>query len=445
MGISCAIDLGTSGVKVALVSADGEFLAREVQPYDVATPHRGWAETDPREWWAAIERALEALPGELLAQVTGVGLDGQMHGLAVVRGTEPVRPAILWPDGRASEMLDAWRGLPEGVRAKLANPVVAGMFGPILHWLVAREPETVAGASGVCFAKDWIRMQLTGEATQRTDFSDASASLLWDVAANDWHADIVQAFGLPRDLLPRAVLATERAGVVREGLRLPAGASVSVGCGDTAATLTAAQLEPGEALVNLGTGIQVCQTGAVPQATATPTCHTYADATGGWYSMVAPQNGGLALGRVVSLLGASWAELYDSLDAPADTSVTFDATFASERLPEPDAGGHAGWSGLGLETSRQTLLRSALEAIATRARGALEALPRRPEAIRFAGGGVRDPRMRQLLCDVTGLPGRMSTIMDATTLGAARLGFAAAGEPVSWAIPREEEWVRPRR
>lgn len=440
----CAIDLGTSSAKVALVTAAGSMERSVVAHYQVDSPHPGYAETDPAQWWEAIAAAVTDLTSEADTELVGVGLDGQMHGLVLHDQGSPVRPAILWADGRAVEQARRWRSLPEALRAPLANPIVPGMFGPILGWLAENEPDALRRASGACSAKDWAAGQLTGRYGV-TDASDASATLLWDVPGHRWHWPLVESVGLPGHLLPRVAASGAQAGATTPGLgALPADLTVSVGCGDTAATLVASQLDADEVLVNLGTGIQVCQVGGVPVADAAPSCHTYADAQGGWYSMVAPQNGGLVLGRMLGWLGATWDELYATLDATTDAAGPIFLPWAApDRLPRLRAGSQAGWVNLGLQTERADLLRAALEAVAFQIAGAIAALPRQPSAIRFAGGGNRDPRMRQLICDAAGLPGRMSTIRDATTLGAARLGFEASGVPVDWPVPREDAWTEP--
>lgn len=421
------------------------MVASRTVSYPMESPRKGWAEANPLAWLQAIDAGLV----ELLAQTTGkvvcVGLDGQMHGIVVGSGQDPLRPAMLWPDSRALDQLPRWRALPGTVRAALANPLAPGMLGPMLGWIARHEPETLTHAEYVCSPKDWIRHRLaTGDVV--TDASDASATLAWDIPQHRWHTELLEMVGVPTHLLP-PVEPSAKAVAVRGGGALGGGLPMSVGCADTAAALLATQLQPNEVLVNLGTGIQVCMGDALPTATAEPTCHTFADAIGGWYSMVAPQNGGMALGRVGTLLQADWSEIYASLETrPGDASaVRFLPWFAPDRLPRLRPGDSAGWQGLGLGTGRPELLRAALESIAFQVGHAISALPTAPTAIRFTGGGTRDPRMRQLICDVVGLPGRRSTESDATALGAAYLGFLAAGLSPEWPIPREETVIEPHR
>ena len=115
---SLGIDLGTSGVKVALVDAQGTAVAVAARPFAVRSPRPGWAETPPSHWVAAARAAV----AEVLSQcpdvrVVALGIDGQMHSVVLVRGASPVRDAILWPDSRASAELALWRAVPETVRA----------------------------------------------------------------------------------------------------------------------------------------------------------------------------------------------------------------------------------------------------------------------------------------------------------------------------------------
>ena len=96
------IDIGTSGVKAVLIDQAGAVAAQASAPLTVSRPQPLWSEQHPADWCAATDAAVLALPAELRAQVQGLGLAGQMHG-AVLLGADdqPLRPAILWNDGRA--------------------------------------------------------------------------------------------------------------------------------------------------------------------------------------------------------------------------------------------------------------------------------------------------------------------------------------------------------
>jgi xylulokinase len=177
-----------------------------------------------------------------------------------------------------------------------------------------------------------------------------------------------------------------------------------------------------------------------------PSHHTFASATGDYYAMAAPMNGGLALVRVREVVCAGWSELYGSLDSDPDEvgSVVFLPYFAAERLPRPVPSGSAGWHGLGLDSDRNTLLRSALESVAFLIRRAVATLPGSAVAeLRLVGGGTRDRRFQQLLADVLGRPVQRCRAENVTALGAARLGWAAFGHEVTGAEMELEDPVAP--
>jgi xylulokinase len=153
------IDLGTSGVKVVLLDQSGNTLARTSHGYPVTHPTTGVAESDPVHWWQATGAAVHDATrraGEVT--IAGIGVDGQMHGLVLTdeQGTA-LRPAITWADTRAAVQAERWHNLPATARPQLANPVVPGMTGPLLAWLLDHEPRTVDRAPAVLLAKDWLR------------------------------------------------------------------------------------------------------------------------------------------------------------------------------------------------------------------------------------------------------------------------------------------------
>jgi xylulokinase len=430
------IDLGTSGVKTVLYDETGVVHGPIGRTYDVSSPHEGWAEIDPTSW----ERAAQDAVAELIAsapnvEVVAVGIAGQMHGTVLVddRGSA-VRPAILWPDARAGDQLPRWRALSEELRADLANPLTAGMPGPVLGWLAEHEPGSLDRASSFVLPKDWVRSRLVASPdTATTDASDASATLLWDVRADSWASDVAAAVGVPDRLLPRVRAAADPAGEVEAEAAaawgLPARVPVSVGCADVAGTLLGLDAQPDRTVLTVGTGAQLVLPGVGPELAGTgrPRHHLYRDAGDGWYAMGAVMNGGLALGRVVELLGAGWDELYRPYDAQRRLPG-FVPFFAGERVPAPLAEGQAGWFDLDLGSTRADLLAAALEGVAFTIRRAFEAMPASDEVVDLVGGGSRSPVFRQLLADVLQRPLRRLGQRDATALGAAVLGWRTLGE-----------------
>jgi xylulokinase len=434
------IDLGTSQLKALLITADGHgvrVLGRGRAQYPVTVPGPGMAETDPADWWsaaaAAVREAHAQAPG---ARVTALALAGQMHGVVLsdAKGN-PLNPAILWLDRRAAADAAAYAALPEELTAPLGNQPSPGMAGPILRWLTRHEPQIVAEARWALQPKDWLRLRLTGEAA--TDPTDASGTLLFDLARGAWAQDLITALGLPAHILPDIREPGQVAGHLlpqaAAHLGLTPGIPVATGAADTAAALFAVSLPEDAVLLTLGTGGQwIAPAGTAPH----PAAHTNlfrAIRTPGataasLYRLAAVQNMGETINWVRTILGVSWDHTYSLAGRPwrADTPV-FLPYLTQERW---DTAATGTWAGLALGHDKDDLLRGALEGVAflLRARLAdLRAAGHDPAEVVIGGGGTRHPAWRQLLADVLGLPLRPASTTWLSATGAALVAGAATG------------------
>ena len=432
------IDLGTSGVKVLLTSPGGAVLAQAAAGYPVTVPAPGRAESDPRDWWAATRRAVQAAlagAGDPRPAVTGLAVAGQMHGIVLAddRGAA-LRPAIVWLDQRATAEAALYQELPCDYTAPLGNRPSPGMAGPLLCWLASHEPRTVRCAWWALQPKDWLRLRLCGQAA--TDPTDASGTLLFDLARDAWAAPLIDKLGLPGDKLPPIRPSAAVAGQLLPGpaaeLGLEPGAPVAVGAGDTPAALYAAGLGPDEALLNIGSGGQwVIPVRALPAAGAPAARATnlYRAVGEGYYRLAPVQNVGITLDWVRHLLGATWQELYDSAARPRRPgSPCFDPQLTPERWNPGTASG--GWTGLTLAHERDDLLRSALDGVAALLRQRLDdlrAVGHAPRQVVLGGGGAANPAWHDLLQQALGLPLRPAPGSWLTASGASRLASGAAG------------------
>ncbi|KVM53545.1 carbohydrate kinase [Burkholderia ubonensis] len=429
------IDLGTGSVKLVTLDPDGVERAVASEPYALSSPQPGWAEIAPQAWRDALVRAAARLPADERAQVAAIGFSGQMHGVVLIDAAgRAVRPALLWPDTRAARLAAAadWPDAP--------NPVAPGMAGPLLRWAAASEPAALRAARWAVQPKDWLRIALGGDVA--ADPSDACATAL---ATPDgaWDAARLDALGLPRALFAPVRASTAPCGGLAAqaaaALGLPAGVPLATGAADTAcAALGSGLVADGDALLTTGSGGQI-----VVLADRLPAArrglHRYrAAAGGGYYTMAAMQNVGLALEAVRGWLGyASWPAAYDDAFAqPASERLSFLPYLTGERSPwmNPDARG--GWLGLGLGDTRGAMMRAAFEGVAfalragldaIRAEGAEGAERRAVASLRLAGGGSVDPRWRQLLADALGASLDALDCPNAATRGAALLAGVAIG------------------
>jgi xylulokinase len=256
------IDVGTTGSKAVLIDTGGTVAAEATSEYPMSTPQPLWAEQDPNDWWtatiASIRQVLEQ-GGVQGAQVAGVGLTGQMHGLVLLdAGGDVLRPCIMWNDQRTAAQCAA---ITERVGAKkvlelTGNPVLPGFTAPKIAWVRDNEPQVYGRAAKVLLPKDYIRYRLTGEFF--SEVSDSSGTSLFDVGRRQWSDEMLAALDVPRIWLPEVtespVASAKVSAAAAEQTGLAAGAPVVGGGGDQAAQAVGTGIvEEGVVSATLGT------------------------------------------------------------------------------------------------------------------------------------------------------------------------------------------------
>jgi xylulokinase len=423
------LDVGTSSLKGLAIDEHGALLAQAERSYPFATPHPGWAEQDPELWWQAAGSVLEELDGD---HADGIGLSGQMHGLVALGADDrPLRPAILWNDGRAQrecEHIEERIGLARLLELS-GNRALAGFTAPKLLWLAEHEPDVHARIRHVLLPKDYVRLRLCGE--HATDVSDASGTLLFDVAARRWSEELAQALEVDEAWLPPALESAAQSGATA------AGVPVAAGAGDQAAGALGVGVidQRGPASIVLGTSGVVFAARQRYTSTADGSLHAFCHAVPGvWHLM------GVMLSAAGSL---SW--LHDVLDSNADydtllaeaarweagtEGLQFAPYLAGERTPYADPLARAAFTGLSLRHDRGALTRAVLEGVAFGLRDCLDLVAEAggaPPLARVSGGGSRGALWLQILAAVLELP-LERTLQDAgAAYGAALLGGVAAG------------------
>lgn len=440
------IDLGTGSVKALLMTISGTIVAETSSAYAVQSPKPGWAETDPEDWWSAVITAVKTVVAERSNQVQAIGLSGQMHGVVLADSYgQPLRPAILWADMRSSSVLNAYGAIGTALRNSLANPITAGMAGLTLLWLQQYEPDCYANARWALQPKDWLRFRLTSEVAAEP--SDASGTLLYDVARDRWAEEVIQSLNLRSDWFPPLVASTSIAGYLTtqasESLGLPARLPVIAGAADTAAAAVGTGLlDQGPVQLTIGTGAQIITLRAQPNLDPQGRTHLYRTALPDqWYTLAAIQNAGLALEWVRNLLGLSWQQVYTTAFsvAPGCEGLTFLPYLTGERTPHLDPNARGAWVGLALHHTRSHLMRAALEGVAFSIQqgvAAIQTMGIEIHQLRLAGGGTLETAWRQLLADVLEVPLYSVTVPSASARGAAILaGLGIGAYPNIQAIP----------
>ena len=365
------IDIGTSSVKAVVAGEDQAVIAQASVPLTVSRPQPNFSEQDPESWWKATVEAVGALPTSVRRQVKGIGLSGQMHGATLLDDTDrPLRPAILWNDGRSSaECLEIERCEPRS-RAITGNLVMPGFTAPKLVWVRHHEPENFRRTESVLLPKDYVRLKLTGEKV--SDMSDASGTSWLDVANREWSDAMLAATGLARAHMPRLVegnaISAELRAAVADELLLPR-VAVAGGGGDNAASAAGMGIvEPGQAFLSLGTSgvLFVANDGFYPNAekAAHAFCHCL---PGRWHQMAVLLSAASALDWVVSLSGIN--NLDECLAAAERRGLRrhtpyFLPYLSGERTPHNDAHSRGVFFGMSADTDAVDLVLAVLEGVA---------------------------------------------------------------------------------
>lgn len=212
------IDVSTTASKVIAVDEGGQVVASHSHPHELSTPRPLWAEQDPREWWHATQTALRAVLQSISSdEVMGIGLTGQMHGLvALDEQGEPVRPAILWNDGRSYAECEEITQLigADRLHELIGTRLFPGFTAPKLVWLRKHEPDIYHQIHHILLPKDYIRYRLSGAFI--TDVADGSGISLMDNYRRDWSSEMLNATEIPFEWLPDLVESQTVASVVSE-------------------------------------------------------------------------------------------------------------------------------------------------------------------------------------------------------------------------------------
>jgi xylulokinase len=422
------LDVGTTGVKALAVSPDGEVLARAERGYDLSSPHPGWSEQDPEDWWRAAQDALGALD---VPEIAGIGFSGQMHGLVVLDAEDRLlRPAILWNDQRtAAECAEIEDRVGfERLLALTGNRALTGFTAPKLLWLARHEPEVYAQIAHALLPKDYVRFRLTGE--RATDVADASGTLLLDVPHRRWSQEVLAALDLPAEWLPRVLESPDVSGETEEGVPVAAGA------GDQAAGALGVGVDrPGPVSVVLGTSGVVFA--ALPrfetdeQGRVHAFCHAV---PGGWHAMgvMLSAAGSLRWLGDVAAPGGDYGALIGEAERwePGVEGLTFLPYLSGERTPHADPHARGAFVGLTQRHDRGALARAVLEGVAFGLRDSLELLAAigvQAEVGRASGGGSRSSLWLRIVASVLGLPLEKTAVEEGAAYGAALLGGVAGG------------------
>ncbi|SCW61359.1 xylulokinase [Ruminococcaceae bacterium YRB3002] len=435
------IDLGTSGVKLLLMTGDGKILNKVTEEYGISFPHPGWSEQDPRDWYDHTIIAMKKLiSGIDPSSIGGIGVGGQMHGLVLLdEHDEVIRPAILWNDGRTTEETSYLNNdIGTSRLAELTgNIAFAGFTAPKILWVYRNEPSNFARIRKIMLPKDYIVYRLTGAFT--TDFSDASGMLLLDVRNRRWSREMLEICHISESMLPLLRESSAPIGTVlpsvASSLGLTGSVTVVAGAGDNAAAaIGTGTVGPGRCNISLGTSGTIFITSGGYVQLSNNALHFFAHADGRYHIM----------GCMLSAASCNkwWMDgiLGDHDYAAAQRPVTDDALgtnpvyflpyLMGERSPHNDPSVRAMFTGMSMDTTRTQMTQAVLEGVAYGMRDCLEVA--RSMGINISescicGGGGKSELWRRIMANVLNV--RIKTLKndEGPALGGAILAAVGSG------------------
>ena len=393
------IDIGTSGVKVVVLDQHGSVVGQGTAALTVQRPHPLWSEQDPDAWWKATIAAVQAIDPSVRRSVRGIGLAGQMHGATLLDADDrPLRPAILWNDGRCfAECAALERAVPK-LRTISGNIAMPGFTAPKLLWVREHEPEIFAKIATVLLPKDYVRLLMTGD--KASDLSDSAGTLWLDVGGRCWSDEILTACGLTQAQMPALYEGTEITGTltaeVAELWGMPQVPVAAGGSDNAAGAVGVGVVKDGDALLSLGTsGVIFVATNDFrpnPARAVHAFCHAL---PGMWHQMSVHLSAASCIDWVARITGAAGAaNLFARAEAagPASGPEIFLPYLSGERTPHNDPEVRGAFLRLDNDTDAGRLSQAVLEGVAFALADGLDVLREAGttvERLSVIGGGAR--------------------------------------------------------
>lgn len=451
------LDIGTTSTIGILIRLPGEVLGLTSRPVTLRSPHAGWAEEDPNQWWenaCAITRELIATSGIAPGEIHAVGVTGMLPAVVLLDGNgELIRPSIQQSDGRCGEeVAELAAEIAEDVfLARAGNGINQQLVTAKLRWLEKHEPDGFKRIATVFGSYDYINWRLTG--VKAVEQNWALEAGFTDLSTQDIADDLVALAHIPRSAVPPRRLSHQILGAVTADAAaatgLKAGTPVVGGAADhIASALCAGVVAPGDVLLKFGGSADVL----IASDKVAPDPRMYLDyhlvpglyvpngcmSTGGsglnWFA--ATFAGGER--EVAAREGLSLHQHLDRLAAeiPAGAEgVHILPYFLGEKTPIHDPVIRGSFSGLSLATGLPHLWRAMLEAYAYAIRHHVETLNDMGHATAnylVSDGGSNSAVWMQIVADVLQVPLQRLNGHPGSCLGAAWTAAIGAGLASEW-------------
>lgn len=444
MGYVLGIDLGTSSLKGLLMNKSGEVVAFAGYDYPLLHPKKGYSEQNPEEWVKACENVFKALSekvGDFKAELEGIAISGQMHGLVTLDGEENVvRPAILWNDTRTTKQCtEIMEGFGDRLITITKNKALEGFTLPKILWMQEEERELWAKVAHIMLPKDYLIFRLTGEFA--TDYSDAAGTLLLDVAAKKWSDEILAKYNIKEKILPKLYNSIDCVGKIKAEYQKEFGFEKEVkvmggGADNACAAVGSGIVSNGIGMVSIGTSGVFLSYEDEAHSNYSGRLHLFNHGIpDAYYSMGVTLAAGHSLNWFKETFAPkeSFEELLSDIDKiPAGSDgLLFAPYIVGERTPYADSKVRGSLTRIDTTHTRAHFARAVLEGITFSLRDSMELMSeltaKKFDKILSVGGGSKNKDWLQMQADIFDTEIITLTTEQGPGLGAAMMAAVGAG------------------
>lgn len=444
-----AIDQGTTNTKAVLVAPDGSVLQTASAPVEVTHPQTGWAEQDAEQIWSSVLTAIQDCQAtDAPAEVVAVALSTQRESVVGWhrRNGRPAGPLIGWQDVRTTGWCEALPREVHDIVERGTGLRVDPMFSaPKVSWLLTSGALDPPSDACIGTVDSWLVWRLTGGRAHLTDAGNASRTLLYDIDELDWSGALLDAFGIPRHMLPEVLPSNGHFGTVSDAPGLRDGIPVSAVLADSHAALYGQGCtRVGMAKATYGTGSSVMT--PVPEFDGSSPAVPY---TLAWLTDVPRYaregnivSSGSALAWTAEALGLRGvAELFElAVTVPDADGVVLVPALAGLGAPHWDRHVRATFGGMTTRTTRAHLARAAVDAVAHQICDVVDSVEAtggtKLSAFRADGGATAADLLMQTQADLLGRRIEVADVAEVSALGAAQLAWESLGVTTRWADER---------
>ena len=444
MGYVLGIDLGTSSLKGLLMNKSGEVVAFAGYDYPLLHPKKGYSEQNPEEWVKACENVFKALSekvGDFKAELEGIAISGQMHGLVTLDEEENVvRPAILWNDTRTTKQCtEVMEGFGDRLITITKNKALEGFTLPKILWIQEEERELWAKVAHIMLPKDYLIFRLTGEFA--TDYSDAAGTLLLDVAAKKWSDEILAKYNIDGKILPKLYNSIDCVGKIKAEYQKDFGFEKEVkvmggGADNACAAVGSGIVSNGIGMVSIGTSGVFLSYEDEAHSNYSGCLHLFNHGIpDAYYSMGVTLAAGHSLNWFKETFAPkeSFEELLSDIDKiPAGSDgLLFAPYIVGERTPYADSKVRGSFTRIDTTHTRAHFARAVLEGITFSLRDSMELMSeltaKKFDKILSVGGGSKNKDWLQMQADIFDTEIITLTTEQGPGLGAAMMAAVGTG------------------